>query len=210
MQSRFLQIAPTADSDVAPKASIAEGITSPVFYLLAAAKEVDRLSELRRRVHEIPDSSQSDQIRAKLALLVMIDIANFTPESSATPPESTTAILDTLATLVRKQAPEAARQDWPEVLALAYGRQSSLDRSELVELAASICSVQMEDLDWDSIGVWDAYAFGSLAALTSSNESGVLHRPVSNASETSSFESWQRASVLSAKDPSVNKLPDWH
>lgn len=198
MQSRFLQITPTADSDVAPKASIAEGITSPVFYLLAAAKEADRLSELRRRVHEIPDSSQSDQIRAKLALLVMIDIANFTPESSATPPESTTAVLDTLATLVRKQAPEAARQDWPEVLALAYGRQSGLDRSELVELAASICSVQMEDLDWDSIGVWDAYAFGSLAALTSSNESGVLHRPASNASETSSFESWQRASVLSA------------
>lgn len=199
MQSRFVQISPIADSEVAPKESVVEGITSPAFYLLTSAKETNRLSELRRRVREIPDSSQSDQIRAKLALLFMIDVASLTSKSPATPSQSTSAILDALATLVRKQSPDANRQDWPEILALAYGRQSALRRSELVELAASICSPKMEDFEWDSNGVWDVYAFGSLAALTLSNETNAMHRSVSSSAfENSPFRSWQRASVVSA------------
>ncbi|WP_231846381.1 hypothetical protein [Rhodopirellula baltica] len=199
MQSRFVQISPIADSEVAPKESVVEGITSPAFYLLTSAKETNRLSELRRRVHEVPDSSQSDQIRAKLALLFMIDVASLTSKSPATPSQSTSAILDALATLVRKQSPDSNRQDWPEILALAYGRQSALRRSELVELAASICSPKMEDFEWDSNGVWDVYAFGSLAALTLSNETNAMHRSVSSSAfENSPFRSWQRASVVSA------------
>ncbi|WDQ14696.1 DUF1583 domain-containing protein [Rhodopirellula sp. P2] len=194
MQSRFVQIAPIANSEVAPKESIVEGITSPAFYLLAAATETNRLAELRRRVQAIPDPLESDQMRAKLALLFMIEIADFTLKSPAKVEESTSAMLASLATHVRTRDPAADRQAWPEILALAYGMHSDLRSSEFLELVTSVYSVQIENLSWDANAAWDVYAFGAFAGLDPSNESDPKLQTVS----PSSFESWQQASVVSA------------
>ncbi|PHQ31747.1 DUF1583 domain-containing protein [Rhodopirellula bahusiensis] len=194
MNSRFVQIDPIANSELAPEDSVVDGIASPVFFLLSVAKQTGRLPELRQRVQAITYPMDPQQSRAKLALRFMIDIADSASKPLARREESSSPILAALATSVRKREPDVDERDWPEILALAYGMQAKLRSDEFLEFVTSIYSFQIENLSWDKNAAWDVYAFGVFAKLQLSNRSD----SPSLESTDNSFESWHPAAVVSA------------
>ncbi|MEO9594716.1 DUF1583 domain-containing protein [Rhodopirellula bahusiensis] len=194
MNSRFVQIDPIANSELAPEASVVDGIASPVFFLLSVAKQTGRLPELRQRVQAITYPMDPQQSRAKLALRFMIDIADSASKPLARREASSSPILTALATSVRTREPDVDELDWPEILALAYGMQAKLRSDEFLEFVTSIYSFQIENLSWDKNAAWDVYAFGVFAKLQLSDQSD----SPSLESSDNSFESWHPAAVVSA------------
>ena len=88
-------------------------LVSPVFDLLDAASEAEKLGELRNRIAAVPDSPDEEQQRAKAALLLLVNLTIGDNEAA-------TAACEVLQELVLQASPDTAADMWPETLAV-YG-----------------------------------------------------------------------------------------
>ena len=195
MNSKFVQTDPAPGSNSAPHDSTVDGISSPVFSLLAVAQQTSRLAELRQRVEAIADPSEAHDLRAKTALLFMIDVARSASNRQATFEESASATLESLSMLVRARDTSIDEHRWPETLAIAYGIQNAHSKREMLELVTSIYYLQIAELDWTKNAAWDVFNGGAFARLSAGDESDTE----SDSLSPNSFKHWKPAAVVTSE-----------
>lgn len=143
-----------AASNELSRVQVGGNIVSPMFDLVDAAKELGRLNELRSQV-EIIETSDESNLRAKLALLFMIDVAkNNNPAAT----KSLTQLFD----IFRASDHAEVSDRWPETLAMAYGIQHAVHLKIVTELLYMNYEKFVNDLhDWRQLGnaVWDGHFF---------------------------------------------------
>jgi len=143
-----------AASEELSRLQIGGNIVSPVFDLVEVAKELDRLNELRSHVEKIETPDGSD-LRAKLSLLFMIDVAK-NNDSAAT--KSATQLFD----IFRASDHADVSERWPETLAMAYGVRHAAHLKIVSELLYMNYEKFVNDLhDWRKLGndAWDGHFF---------------------------------------------------
>ena len=188
MKAMFAPTDPAPLADAAPVGSMIEGICTPVFLLVAVAQQTNRLDDLRRRVAAIDDPPEPHELRAKLAMLFMIDSANGNSESAATS-------LAALSALVRTRGENLDGRWWPETLALTYGMQDSANRSDLLELATSIYDPQIGHSIWSGHVEWDLFVAACFAKLQPEEK----RTTATSLSNDNACEGWIPASAFTAE-----------
>lgn len=187
MNGEFLQTDALPGSQRKLQQATCEGILSPCFALIRTAEESGRLDDLRKRIEAIPDPTVPSQLRAKLAMLLMVRSAQRDQETAA-------ALCARLSQEVRVRTENLNGQWWPETLALAWGMQHIQNRTELLELATSIYDPQIGQNRWSGTTAWDIFVAGCYASLRVEK---VGESPVS-ADEPDVFKLWKPASVITA------------
>lgn len=188
MKAIFEQTDPAPILKPVPNGSKVSGIVSPVFALIAVAKEIDRLDELREHLEAISDSPDPDQLRARVALLFMVQVAQKDAEGTA---ES----LVRLTELVKSRGGNQGGKWWPETLALAYGVSEKANRIEILDLATSIYDRQIGQSLWSGDTAWDIFIAASHATLSQAGN----NETKSDRSTQASFDPWISASTVTAK-----------
>jgi hypothetical protein len=188
MNSLFLQTDPMPGSTNKLQEGTCEGILSPCFALIRAAEQSGRLEELRQRIEAIPDSAKPHALRAKLAMLLMVQCALQNTDASS-------ALCGTLSQQVRVRTDNLNGRWWPETLALAWGMQRMQNRVELMELATAIYEKQVVPSQSSGQIAWDIFVGGCYGHLRletdglakAENDQGNL------------FKRWKPASVVTAE-----------
>jgi hypothetical protein len=188
MNSLFLQTDPMPGSTNRLQDGTCEGILSPCFALIRAAEQSGRLEELRQRIEAIPDSAKPHALRAKLAMLFMVQCALQNKDAS-------TALCARLSQEVRTRTVNLNGRWWPETLALAWGMQKMQNRVELMELATAIYGQQIVKSQSSGQIAWDIFVGGCYGHLRL--ETDGLAR--SDNDQGSPFERWKPASLVTAK-----------
>ncbi|MBL8817192.1 MAG: DUF1583 domain-containing protein [Planctomyces sp.] len=188
MKATFAQTDPPPIAEPVATGSTIEGIRTPVFLLIQVAQETNRLDELRRRVASINGSLAPHEVRAKLAMLYMIDSAGGDSEAAA---ESLTA----LSALVRTRGENLDGRWWPETLALAFGMQDVAKHNEMLDLATSIYDPQIGHSIWSGHVEWDLFVATSFAKLRPGEKQT---NKISSMNE-SGLEGWIPASAFTAE-----------
>jgi hypothetical protein len=184
--AEFLQTDPVPGSVDKVAEATHEGILSPCFALIRTAEQSGKLGELRQRLESIPDPAEPHQLRAKLALLLMVQSAQHNEEAAL-------EVCNRLVQLVRVRGENLDGQWWPETLALAWGMQEIQNRTELLELAVSIYDTQIGHSNFSGNRAWDTFVAGSYARLQ------IETSPELQSSDSkSSFGTWQSASIIAA------------
>ena len=83
MNAKFLQTDAIPGSLHHVADATCEGILSPCFALVRTAEKSGRLDELRQRIEAIPDPTMPHQLRAKLAMLLIVQCAQGNQEQTA-------------------------------------------------------------------------------------------------------------------------------
>ncbi|QDU38079.1 translocation protein TolB [Maioricimonas rarisocia] len=102
-------------------------LVSPVFDLLAAARDLERLDQLVERVAAVGVGDDEYQQRAKTALQLMIRLEQQNSEAAA-------ELAAELYNLVEKSSPQSTADMWPETLAVYHGIEMSDSPPEVGEL----------------------------------------------------------------------------
>ena len=187
-EGRFRTDRPGSDFEPAPNGSKVSEIVSPAFELIAVAKQSGRLDELRKRLETISDTADPNQLRAKVALLFMVRVAQKDAEATA---ES----LMRLTELVKTRGNNQAGRWWPETLALAFGMEQVPDMIEMNDLAATMFHVQIGQSRWSGSMAWDVFVSNCFAQFKASE------RPSQNieAKSTDAFREWIPSEVVTAE-----------
>ncbi len=187
MNAEFLQTDAIPGSLDRVAEATCEGILSPCFALIRVAEQTGKLDELRRRIEAIPDPPGPHQLRAKLAMLMIVQSAL----------RNETAALEMCSQLsqqVRVRGENRGGQWWPETLAMAWGMGRIKNRTELLELAAAMYDPQIGHSQWSGNTAWDIFIAGSYAQLqieTTTSDKG-------QGEQQTSFQHWKLASVNTA------------
>jgi hypothetical protein len=130
-------------------------IVSPVLDWIDNARELGRLAECRQRVTAVPDTNDDFQIRAKVALLLLISL-----EQKET--VANEAMWEKLFGLLKNQMNTAGENHWPEMLVAARGAgQNSADGALCSELILDLAQQRMLRWKQPDLDRW----FAHIAAL---------------------------------------------
>ncbi|MEO8497392.1 MAG: DUF1583 domain-containing protein, partial [Planctomycetota bacterium] len=132
-------------------------LVSPALDLVAAAKELGKLGELRTRLDTIA-APNDGQRRSRLAMLALVDIA---AGDLATASQS----LDELAQLAAARSTITFTDVWPETLAIWEGARFAETREAVRDMATHLLVNHIRKNHFSGHGAWDQHmrALGSRA-----------------------------------------------
>lgn len=160
-------------------------IISPVFDWIDAARELGRLADCRQRVEEAPDSDDNLQMRSKVALLLLISLA----QTEAVADE---AAWEKLFGLLKNETNAEGENHWPEVLVATRDVADSPDSAIRSELIGDLALQRMFRWRQPDIGRWHSHLSSVYSKLQRQRE------PAAATKSSTELHQWVSAAATKA------------